>query len=464
MRLRIGWTGSWRAWDMPDDERLLECTAAPRAKPVEAWRHIQLSEAVPRVTYGISTALGPPPGIPVLRMNNLDNGEIDLADLKYSPAPAANKLRLRAGDVLFNRTNSIDHVGRTGIWRGQLEQASFASYLVRLENDSSKLDNEYLNRWLNWPATQLRIRRYATPGVHQVNINPTNLRRTDLHLPFNLAEQHLIVTILDSLDDAIRKTEQIIEKLKQVKQGLLHDLLTRGIDENGELRDPVRNPEQFKESSLGRIPRRWQVRSLSYLLESIEAGNSPSCPDRPAVPGEWGVLKVSAIKPDGFKAEENKVLSQQQVDPNFEVKSGDLLISRANTYELVGLTCLVGQAPPHLMLSDKTLRLNVTDSADRRFVFFMTQMPFVRRQIETHATGSSGSMKNISQDVINGLTVKSAPKQEQQVVAEKVEALDRQLNIEAAELQKLQLLKQGLMDDLLTGLVRVTPLLGEEAR
>ena len=69
-----------------------------------------------------------------------------------------------------------------------------------------------------------------------------------------------IAEVLDTLDEAIRRTELVIAKLEQIKQGLLHDLLTRGIDDNGELRDPDRHPEQVKDSPLGRIPRAWQTR------------------------------------------------------------------------------------------------------------------------------------------------------------------------------------------------------------
>lgn len=80
-----------------------------------------------------------------------------------------------------------------------------------------------------------------------------------------LPEQRRIAEILDNLDEAIRKTEQVIAKLQQMQQGLTHDLLTRGIDENGELRDPERHPEQFKDSLLGRIPREWESQSLGSL-------------------------------------------------------------------------------------------------------------------------------------------------------------------------------------------------------
>src|SRR5690606_33484545 len=81
-----------------------------------------------------------------------------------------------------------------------------------------------------------------------------------------LPEQRRIAAILDTLDEAIRQTEALIAKLKQIKRGLLHDLLTRGIDDNGELRDPERHPEQFRDSPLGRVPRGWMVSRLENQL------------------------------------------------------------------------------------------------------------------------------------------------------------------------------------------------------
>ncbi|MDH6100192.1 restriction endonuclease subunit S [Anabaenopsis sp. FSS-46] len=190
------------------------------------WEVFELSEVVPRAEYGISVSLEDEVGIPVLRMNNLKNGEIDLTDLKKSGSRQAANLLLQGSDVLFNRTNSIEHVGRTAIWRGQISPASFASYLVRLVPDTSRLIHEYLNIWLNLPATQLLIRRYATPGVHQVNINPTNLRKVLIALPKEVSEQKQIVEKITVNDTRIRREEAYLEKLKLQKKGLMHDLLT----------------------------------------------------------------------------------------------------------------------------------------------------------------------------------------------------------------------------------------------
>lgn len=189
------------------------------------WRVRPLAEVVPSAVYGISSSLGAGSGIPVLRMNNFKDGEAELSDLKYSNSSDAHSLLLRTGDVLFNRTNSIDHVGRTGIWRGQLERASFASYLVRLEFNPEELTGEFLNLWLNWEVTQQRIRRVATPGVHQVNINPTNLRKTRIAVPV-LVEQDAIARGLARLAARCFKEIAVLEKLRLLKKALMDDLLT----------------------------------------------------------------------------------------------------------------------------------------------------------------------------------------------------------------------------------------------
>ena len=89
----------------------------------------------------------------------------------------------------------------------------------------------------------------------------------------NRAEQSRIAAVLDTVDEAITKTETVIAKLKQVRAGLLHDLLTRGLDENGQLRDPIAHPEQFQDSPIGRIPREWELTRLGACSSLITSGS-----------------------------------------------------------------------------------------------------------------------------------------------------------------------------------------------
>lgn len=191
------------------------------------WEGCTLFEVVPGVEYGTSVSLkDEPDGIPVLRMNNLAGGEFDLSELRYSKNLDAYRYKLKYNDVLFNRTNSLEHVGRTSIWKGEIEEVSFASYLVRLFPDTTKILPDYLNFWMNLPESQLAIRRYATPGVHQVNINPTNLRKTNISLPQKLSEQEKIIDIIYDQKQALKTEIATLGKLKLLKQGLMQDLLS----------------------------------------------------------------------------------------------------------------------------------------------------------------------------------------------------------------------------------------------
>src|SRR5690606_32360514 len=108
--------------------------------------------------------------------------------------------------------------------------------------------------------------------------------------PESLPEQRAIAAILDAMDEAIRRTEALVAKLEKVKAALLHDLLTRGLDEHGQLRDPLRHPEQFKDSELGRIPREWEVKGIDDLAAHVGSGITP--PGGSEVYTSSGVLSI----------------------------------------------------------------------------------------------------------------------------------------------------------------------------
>ncbi|MFD8450803.1 MULTISPECIES: restriction endonuclease subunit S [Streptomyces] len=185
-----------------------------------------LKEFVPVVEYGVSVALGREPvGTPVLRMNNLHEGRAVVDDLRYLPRSVPSGLLLRDGDVLFNRTNSIEHVGKSALWRGELPEATFASYLVRLVPNRQKLLPEYLVEWLQHPLIRQRIRAIATVAVQQVNVNPTRLRELEIDVPEDLDFQRKAVGVLSAFDDRIEAQREEQRKLAELKAGLVDDLL-----------------------------------------------------------------------------------------------------------------------------------------------------------------------------------------------------------------------------------------------
>ena len=145
---------------------------------------------------------------------------------------------------------------------------------------------------------------------------------------------------------------------------------------------------------------------LGDLLQKIVPGKSVSGSSVPPGELELGVLKVSAVDPEGFLSSESKTL----LDPvdfrlEFGVRKGDLLMTRANTADLVGETCVVDHDYPNLMLCDKTLRLEPASHVDTYLLWETLQVGGVRQQIKSIATGTGGAMKNISQPKIRGLMV-----------------------------------------------------------
>lgn len=182
-----------------------------------------------------------------------------------------------------------------------------------------------------------------------------------------------------------------------------------------------------------RIPTGWSLTTLGELLIDIEAGKSLKCEERPATCDEWGVLKVSAVSWGIFKPDENKVVPSTFLPPpEYEVRSGDLLMSRANTTALVGASVLVQDTRSHLMLSDKTLRLVVDDAiVVKPFLQIALRTRQARAYIEEHATGTSDSMKNISQETIRRIPIALPSLPEQRAIV-------RQLERNMAEIERLR--------------------------
>jgi len=194
-------------------------------RPV-TWKVGSLGQFVDKAEYGTNLSLSDvADGIPVLRMNNIVDGEFDLSDLRYSAVRTVEKFRVRKDDVLFNRTNSWEHVGKAAIWRNREPGPAFASYLVRL-HCTNELSPKFLHLWINWPPVQRSIRTMATPGVQQVNINPTNLRRTSIAVPDTAEEQEAIVDRFEALSREIEDVQCDFRKLRAVRGGLFSDLLS----------------------------------------------------------------------------------------------------------------------------------------------------------------------------------------------------------------------------------------------
>jgi len=162
------------------------------------------------------------------------------------------------------------------------------------------------------------------------------------------------------------------------------------------------------------LPAGWARATLGDLLLWIEAGKSFACQPRPARRDEWGVIKVSAMTWGTFKEEENKAVEPgSEFNPSYEIRAGDILVSRANTQNYVGASVLVSSTRSHLLLSDKSLRLMPSSEINRKWLAYLLSSPEVRTEISKRATGTKDSMRNISQQSLCDIDVWVPPTAEQ---------------------------------------------------
>lgn len=190
---------------------------------------------------------------------------------------------------------------------------------------------------------------------------------------------------------------------------------------------------------MSELPDGWCVTRLDNLLTAVEAGRSFKCSERPAKPDEWGVIKVSAMTWRQFDEAENKaVLSDHHADPRFEIRSGDLLFSRANTVAYAGAVVQVGETRPRLLLSDKSLRLVPCRDVSPRWLLYYIRSQRARRYLESVATGTKDAMRNISQASLGNLLVPLAPLHEQQRIVAAIEEQFSHLDVGVVALGRVR--------------------------
>lgn len=222
------------------------------------WSHLGHSSSGPE--YGTAAKSSASGEVAVLRMGNIQNGRFDWSDLVYtSDQEQIERYSLQPGDVLFNRTNSPELVGKTAIYRGE-RPALFAGYLVRVNHISQITLGPYIAHFLNSPLAREHGKSVKTDGVNQSNINATKLQ--EYPFPFcSLAEQAEVVRILDTILEATEALDREIDANLARAEALRQSILKKAF--SGQLlpQDPNDEP-------------------AATLLQRIEAENAPHTPKR----------------------------------------------------------------------------------------------------------------------------------------------------------------------------------------
>ena len=191
---------------------------------MESWEKKSVGELCISLKYGTAKKSDASGNVVVLRMGNLQQGEIDWSDLAYSNDPDdIEKYKLFPGDVLFNRTNSAALVGKTAIYRGE-HPAIYAGYLIKLDYDRDKIIGDYLNYALNTLDAKKYCNSVKTDGVNQSNINAKKIGAYSFNVP-SIPEQEKIVSVIQKLLSKEQQTKEaaeiVLDQIELMKKSIL---------------------------------------------------------------------------------------------------------------------------------------------------------------------------------------------------------------------------------------------------
>jgi type I restriction enzyme S subunit len=384
----------------------------------EDWSSPCLGLLVHSVEYGSSAKSSVAGKIPVLRMGNLQEGKIDWSDLVFTDDDREiSKYLLKSGDVLFNRTNTPELVGKTSIYNGETP-AIFAGYLIRIKEKKDLLSSVYLNYVMNSELSKKYGQSILSIAVSQANINGYKLKTYPIPLPPSLGEQQKISEALMDADALIGGLSQLIAKKHDIKQATMQQLLT------GRRRLPGFSAD-------------WEIKRLEDVAQVV-MGQSPSSSNYnkrgdglPLIQGNADIIDRKTIKRI-FTTEVTKF-----------GRCGDLLLSvRAPVGEIARATfdvCL-----------------------GRGVCAIRGGSEFLYHYLISIESSWGRLSKGSTFDSINSAELRSlairlpSSEEEQTSIAKILSDMDNELAALEARYGKARQLKQGMMQGLLTGRIRLS--------
>jgi type I restriction enzyme S subunit len=392
------------------------------------------------------------------------------------------------GEDREKRIGEVPYYGANGL-QGYIDAFIFDEPLILIAEDGGRFD-EYSTRpiayrisgksWVNNHAHVLKaneafcqdaifyslehkdIQSFIVGGTRS-KLNQSALRAITISLPESKPEQTKIAEILSTVDRAIEQTEALIAKQQRLKTGLMQDLLTRGIDEHGNLRSE--QTHKFKDSPLGRIPVEWEFTNFGRVL-SQSGGHIQTGPFGSQLHSDEYVSEgVPVVMPQDINRGMISTMKIARITESranslfrHRMHQGDLVFARRGDLSrcavihdseegwLCGTGCLL-MRPPTKALSPRW--------TSETYQFFTTQL-----QVDINAVGST--MPNLNTGILSSLQLALPSITEQERIEERLNAAENDESRVTFTLNKLRALKTALMQDLLTGRKRVTALLNRK--
>lgn len=299
-----------------------------------------------------------------------------------------------------------------------------------------KKDNIYNSAFLAYYLTHYKKKEIGSfgQGITIIHLYGRDIKKVKLILP-PLSEQKKIAKILSTVDCEINKTDEIILKTEKLKDGLMQKLFTKGIGH-----------KRFKKTKIGNVPEEWEVVELANVSKIIDCLHQT-----PKFSSEgFPMVRVTDIKTGILQLDKALRVDEEVFKKfigNYKPKKGDIVLSRVGSY---GVSSYVN-SDELFCIGQNTVVVN--SSINSKYLFYVLNSKQIKQQIENECMGSG--YKSISLKSIKAFKIPFSPEDEQNKIAEILSSVDEKININKEFKEKLIQLKKGLMQDLLSGGVRV---------
>ncbi|MDM0578759.1 restriction endonuclease subunit S [Clostridium perfringens] len=377
-------------------------------------------------------------GIPCIRSNNIINSKICGDELKYwylEDDKGANirDYILNDGDILINFINSMSQIGKGCIYKDIGRPAIYTTNIFRMQIEKKVMNNLYFNYFIQTEFYKKEIVLITKPAINQASFTTGDFKNIKLVVP-TIKEQEKIVEILSTVDEQIENTEKLIQKNQELKKGLMQQLLTKGIGHT-----------EFKKTELGIIPKKWRLKKIDEIGKVI-TGNTPKTTEKDNYGDEFLWVSPFDMGSSKYIKNTNKMLSKKGFDKARKLPSGAVLVT------CIGSTIgKIGIATNELSTNQQINSIICNEDVDSEFIYYAIDYNFSKYSNYI----SNQAVPIINKSTFGEFLIQIPELKEQNKVAKILSKVDDDIEKQLNKKNKLEILRNGLIQQLLTGNIRV---------
>ncbi|MGJ9458525.1 restriction endonuclease subunit S [Oceanobacillus sp. CF4.6] len=369
---------------------------------------------------------------------NVDEDESWLPRLDKDPSAIKSHVFLQNGDIVYaDASEDYKGIGKSVVIEN-MSNENFVSGLhtIIARDKSAQLEINYKRYCFSTHHVRKQFRALAT-GTSVYGISKSNIGKIVILIP-TINEQQKIAKILSTVDEQIEQNDELIEKTKALKTGLIQNLLTKGIGHT-----------EFKKTEVGEIPIEWSIKSLNKITDVRDGTH-----DSPKYINE-GIPFITSknLKEYGINYSDISYISlddHKKFEKRSKVDDGDILFAMIGT---IGNPVIVYKTFDFSIKNVALIKFHESTEVINKFILYLLQSKIIKKQFAKVSNG--GVQKFLSLKVIRNLSIPIPTLEEQRKICDALSLVDEQLSDYRSEKDKLQQLKKGLMQKLLTGQIRV---------